>query len=159
MITVHTCRRRSWDEPPPPMDKDSPHWPGRDDRYRQLGKYVRTCVPLFCFLSWLRGRSSYFFFIFVQGFWIRFRYLNLWKMSQRGTFSSVRYLLSHINLYWYAAWYRLFMYQIPKNVINQNEKKCFLCYFSSILHFVPRPSSLTFYHIVLLINLISCLIN
>ena len=43
MITVHTCRRRSWDEPPPPMDKDSPHWPGRDDRYRQLGKYVRTC--------------------------------------------------------------------------------------------------------------------
>ena len=59
MITVRTSRRRSWDEPPPPMDKDSPYWPGRDDRYRQLGKYARvcTCMQLFIFE---RAKSSFF---------------------------------------------------------------------------------------------------
>lgn len=29
--------RRSWDEPPPPMEKDSPYWPYRDRRYEILG--------------------------------------------------------------------------------------------------------------------------
>ena len=59
MITVRTDRRRSWDEPPPPMDKESPYWPGRDDRYRQLGKYTRvcTCMQLFVF----KEQSLYFF--------------------------------------------------------------------------------------------------
>lgn len=29
--------RRSWDEPPPPMTKSSKYWPGKDERYTQLG--------------------------------------------------------------------------------------------------------------------------
>ena len=29
--------RRSWDEPPPPMTKDSPYWPYKDRRYSLLG--------------------------------------------------------------------------------------------------------------------------
>ena len=62
MITVHTCRRRSWDEPPPPMDKDSPHWPGRDDRYRQLGKYVRVCHYFVFYLDSEEDRHIFFYF-------------------------------------------------------------------------------------------------
>lgn len=29
--------RRSWDEPPPPMSKDSKYWPGHEYRYTTLG--------------------------------------------------------------------------------------------------------------------------
>jgi 2,3-bisphosphoglycerate-dependent phosphoglycerate mutase len=37
--------RRSWDEPPPPMTKDSIHWPGNDSRYKALGIDVNEIPP------------------------------------------------------------------------------------------------------------------
>jgi 2,3-bisphosphoglycerate-dependent phosphoglycerate mutase len=51
--------RRSWDEPPPPMSKDSPYWPYRDRRYRMLG-IKEEQIPLSESLKDVTQRTSVF---------------------------------------------------------------------------------------------------
>lgn len=51
--------RRSWDTPPPPMDKDSEHWPGKDSRYQRLG-ITDEMIPSSESLKMVTKRTSVF---------------------------------------------------------------------------------------------------
>jgi len=51
--------RRSWDEPPPPMSRDSEFFPGKDPRYKTLGIYDDR-IPLAESLKEVTKRSSVF---------------------------------------------------------------------------------------------------
>eukprot|EP00600_Ochromonadales_sp_CCMP1393_P018370 CAMPEP_0175021730 /NCGR_PEP_ID=MMETSP0005-20121125/14871_1 /TAXON_ID=420556 /ORGANISM="Ochromonas sp., Strain CCMP1393" /LENGTH=350 /DNA_ID=CAMNT_0016279799 /DNA_START=62 /DNA_END=1114 /DNA_ORIENTATION=- len=51
--------RRSWDEPPPPMSRESPYWPYKDPRYKQLG-IKEEDIPLSESLKCVTKRSSVF---------------------------------------------------------------------------------------------------
>lgn len=51
--------RRSWDEPPPPMSRDSEFFPGKDPRYKALGIYDDH-IPLAESLKEVTKRSSVF---------------------------------------------------------------------------------------------------
>jgi len=51
--------RRSWDCPPPPMDKSSEYWPGKDPRYAALGINVDD-LPLSESLKDVTKRTSVF---------------------------------------------------------------------------------------------------
>ncbi|CAN0330564.1 unnamed protein product [Pylaiella littoralis] len=50
--------RRSWDVPPPPIDKSSKLWPGNDPKYAFLTKDGESQVPLHESLKDVMGRSS-----------------------------------------------------------------------------------------------------
>lgn len=52
--------RRSFDVPPPPMEKDSEHWPGKDPRYRALGIDIESIPRSEC-LKDVCARTSVFF--------------------------------------------------------------------------------------------------
>jgi 2,3-bisphosphoglycerate-dependent phosphoglycerate mutase len=51
--------RRSWDLPPPPMDKSSPYWPYKDQRYASLG-IPESAIPLSESLKDVTVRTSQF---------------------------------------------------------------------------------------------------
>lgn len=51
--------RRSWDTPPPPMDKESEHWPGKDHRYQRLG-ITDEMIPFSESLKMVTKRTSVF---------------------------------------------------------------------------------------------------
>ena len=51
--------RRSWDEPPPPMSRESPYWPYKDPRYARLG-IKEEDIPLSESLKEVTKRTSVF---------------------------------------------------------------------------------------------------
>lgn len=53
--------RRSYDVPPPPMDKESEHWPGKDPRYESLGINITENIPPSECLKDVCARTSVFF--------------------------------------------------------------------------------------------------
>ncbi|CAN0431387.1 unnamed protein product, partial [Hapterophycus canaliculatus] len=50
--------RRSWDIPPPPIDKSSKLWPGNNPKYKFLMKDGESQVPLHESLKDVMARSS-----------------------------------------------------------------------------------------------------
>jgi 2,3-bisphosphoglycerate-dependent phosphoglycerate mutase len=51
--------RRSWDTPPPPMDRNHEYWPGKDERYARLG-ITDDMIPVSESLKDVTKRTSVF---------------------------------------------------------------------------------------------------